>query len=115
MLRTPEGVLLQLVKVRKPFGITLAIKPMSPRGYGMFQGGNNMENKNFSTQSSSDLENAMEPLGIHQLEERLEVSSLVPGGQGQESNSALVENCCNDKCSGNDLDLDDSIDTGEIN
>ena len=75
-----------------------------------------MESKKTMIHSSNDLEKTLVPLEFHQLEERLEVSSLVPGGHGQESSSAIVEieNCCNDKCNGDALEMDDPIDTGEI-
>jgi len=75
-----------------------------------------MENKNINHFSTHEMDTALIPLNIHQLEERLEVSSLVPGGHGQESNSAFVEisNCCNDKCNDTMPEMDDPIDTGEI-
>ena len=75
-----------------------------------------MERKNCQPASADELDTTLAPLNIRQLEERLEVSSLVPGAHGQESNSAFIEieNCCNDKCSGNDIQVDDPIDTGEI-
>ncbi len=75
-----------------------------------------MERKKTQPTSANELDTTLAPLNIRQLEERLEVSSLVPGAHGQESNSAFIEieNCCNDKCSGNDIQVDDPIDTGEI-
>ncbi len=75
-----------------------------------------MERKKIQPASTDELDTTLAPLNIRQLEERLEVSSLVPGAHGQESNSAFIEieNCCNDKCSGNDIQVDDPIDTGEI-
>ncbi len=67
-----------------------------------------MEKKNLKPAPENELDNTLAPLDIQQLEERLEVSSLVPGGHGQEHNTGLIEieNCCNDKCSGNDIELD---------
>ncbi len=75
-----------------------------------------MEKKNIKPAPTNNLDSTLAPLDIQQLEERLEVSSLVPGGHGQESNSAFIEieNCCNDKCSGNDLQIDDSLDTDDM-
>ncbi len=75
-----------------------------------------MGNKKMDHISNNELDTTLMPLDIHQLEERLEVSSLVPGGNGQESNSAWleIENCCNEKCSDNHPDIDDPLDTGEI-
>ncbi len=60
------------------------------------------------------LNESLEPLKIHQLEERLEVSSMMPSGDVVDSNLFDGENCCHDKCSGNDIDIDDPVDTGEI-
>ncbi len=77
-----------------------------------------MENKKHEATAAKKPESNLKALDIHQLEERLEVSSLVPGAQGQGANTAFididVDNCCNEKCNG-EIHLDDPIDTGEIN
>ena len=71
---------------------------------------------NLDPSQSNELNISLTPLNIHQLEERLEVSSLVPGAHGPETNSAFIEfeNCCNEKCNGNEIQIDDPLDTGEI-
>ena len=76
-----------------------------------------MENKNIKPTLANDLDDSLAPLEIQQLEERLEVSSLVPGGHGQESSTGIIDiggdNCCNNKCNGIPVP-DDPLDTGEI-
>ncbi len=65
-----------------------------------------MEKKILTPTELAQLEQSLECLNIRQLEERLEVSTLMPGGGGQEFNQDIFdinwENCCNGgKCSGN--------------
>ncbi|MCP4293939.1 MAG: hypothetical protein GY780_19080 [bacterium] len=70
----------------------------------------------------SDLNRSLEALDIHQLEERLEVSSLMPNG-GISDHGMLEGGSCHEKCHDNDINFEiqpiDSeygpgfIDTGE--
>ncbi len=73
-----------------------------------------MQNKGFEFTEARVMNESLEPLKISQLEERLEVSYLMPGGDVVDGNLFDGENCCHDKCSGNDIQIDDPIDTGEI-
>lgn len=57
---------------------------------------------------------SLAPLQIRQIEERLEVSALAPHDGIVDGNLFDGENCCHDKCSGNEIQIDDPIDTGEI-
>ncbi len=72
-----------------------------------------MKNKNFGSAENKQMNRSLQPLEISQLEERLEVSSLVPHGGMVEGNLFDGENCCHDKCSGNEISIDDPLDTGE--
>jgi len=75
-----------------------------------------MKNKRFESVGARHMNESLEPLGIREIEERLEVSSLVPHGDIADTNLFDGENCCHDKCSGNTVDvrMDDPLDTGEI-
>ena len=73
-----------------------------------------MKNQKSVTKEMQQMNASLEPLGIRQIEERLEVSSLAPHGGIVESNWFDGENCCHDKCSGNEFQMDDPMDTGEI-
>ncbi len=72
-----------------------------------------MKNTNLESTEAKQMNDSLKPLNIVQLEERLEVSSLVPHGGMVEGNLFDGENCCHDKCSGNEISIDDPIDTGE--
>ena len=79
-----------------------------------------MEKKNLSGTELETLETSLRELGIQDLEERLEVSSLAAGGDGivmgQDFFDISFENCCNGgKCSGNTVpEVMDIIDTNEM-
>lgn len=75
-----------------------------------------MKNKRFESTAGMQMSESLEPLNIREIEERLEVSSLVPHGDIADTNLFDGENCCHDKCSGNtiDIQIDDPVDTGEI-
>jgi len=73
-----------------------------------------MQNQKMETKEARQMNDSLEPLKIHQLEERLEVSCVMPGGDVVDGNFFDGENCCHDKCSGNDISIDDPLDTGEI-
>ncbi len=72
-----------------------------------------MKNTNLESTEVKQLNDSLKPLNIFQLEERLEVSSRVPHGGMVEGNLFDGENCCHDKCSGNEISIDDPLDTGE--
>ena len=72
-----------------------------------------MKNTNLKSTENDQMNSSLEPLKICQLEERLEVSSLVPHGGMVGGNFFDGENCCHDKCSGNEISIDDPLDTGE--
>ncbi len=73
-----------------------------------------MKNQNRKTHELHLLNASLEPLKICEIEERLEVSPLMPHGGTVGSDLFDGENCCHDKCSGNDISVDDPLDTGEI-
>lgn len=73
-----------------------------------------MMKSNFEAKDASQMNESLKPLQISQLEERLEVSYLVPSGDVVEGNFFDGDYCCHNKCNGNDINIDDPIDTGEI-
>ncbi len=73
-----------------------------------------MKNKNLGSTEAKLMQGSLKLLKIQELEERLEVSALLPGGADTGANFFDFENCCNDKCNGNNIVMDDPVDTGEI-
>jgi len=73
-----------------------------------------MKNQRIETKEVRKMNASLEPLQIREIEERLEVSSIAPHGGIVDSNLFDGENCCHDKCSGNEIQIDDPLDTGEI-
>jgi len=78
-----------------------------------------MEKRNLMGAELETLEMSLRELGIQDLEERLEVSTLAAGGggvMGQNFFDINIENCCNGgKCSGNTLpEVTDMLDTNEM-
>ena len=67
-----------------------------------------------NSKETAKITDSLQPLNINEIEERLEVSSIAPHGGIVDSNLFDGDYCCQNKCSGNEIQIDDPIDTGEI-
>lgn len=73
-----------------------------------------MENNKLNQSERQDLDLSLHSLGMQDLKERLEFSTVTPGGGDDTFHNDFFdfENCCNDHCcSGNGASIPDIINT----